>query len=560
MTRELSLARKDMTVEPVVEAFPKLTDDEVSAIAEIARRRRVCADGERLWGIGDRDASFYVVAKGALAIRQPLADGSIRHIATHSEGGFSGDVDLLTAAAAAVEGVAEGPSEFLEVCPQALKRLIVTHSGLSDVILGAFLARRQALIARGFGSSMVIGSRFQPEAFRIREFMERNQRPFQWIDLESAENVAELLEGFGVAADETPVVVDSAGNVYRNPSNDEIAAGLGLSSVNTDTIYDAVVVGAGPAGLAASVYAASEGLSVVTLEADAPGGQASTSSKIENYLGFPTGISGRDLAQRAYLQAEKFGAHVASERRALQLDCSGRIYAVRAGSAQVRARSVVIATGAKYRKLPLANVEMFEGRGVYYGATGMEAQMCSGDEVVVVGGGNSAGQAAVFLAGHAAHVHVCIRSDSLERTMSKYLISRIEASPKITLHAHTEVTALDGDGALAGVALTDNRTGEAVANEARHVFVFIGAAPNTEWLAGCVATDEHGFVLTGPDIPEDARNGAEWGGRTPFLLETSKPRIFAVGDVRSGSTKRVASAVGEGSISVAMIHKALDAI
>ncbi|MEO1310428.1 MAG: FAD-dependent oxidoreductase [Pseudomonadota bacterium] len=556
-TNTLSIRQSDPSVTPDPEAFPKLTDRQIEAIAAVATRRRTCKDGEALWELGDKDASFYVVESGAVAIVQPRANGQPRHIVTHVAGGFTGDVDVLTNAAAVVGGIAEGETTVLEVCPQALKRLIVTDSGLSDLILSAFLARRRALIAGGLGSSMVIGSRFQPDSFRIREFLERNSRPFQWIDLETADNISELLDGFGISPDETPVVVDSVGNVYRNPSNADIAEGLGLSTVNTDKIYDIVVVGSGPAGLAASVYAASEGLDVVTLEATAPGGQASTSSKIENYLGFPTGISGRDLAQRAYVQAEKFGAHVVSERAALSLDCSGPVFAVGSGEHAVRGRSVVVATGAQYRKLPLANCERFEGRGIYYGATGMEAAMCAGEEVVVVGGGNSAGQAAVFLSGHSKRVHVCIRSDSLDRTMSRYLISRIDSIPNIEFHPHTEVTALEGDEALASVTLTNNKTGAAVENAARHVFVFIGAAPNTRWLDGCVALDQKGFVLTGPDIPAEELAAGDWTGRAPFLLETSKPRVFAVGDVRSGSTKRVASAVGEGSISVAMVHRAL---
>ena len=367
-----------------------------------------------------------------------------------------------------------------------------------------------------------------------------------------------LLEGFGVSLADTPIIVGADGAVYRNPDIGEMAACMGLSTVEGEDIYDVIVVGAGPAGLAASVYAASEGLSVLAVDSIAPGGQASTSSKIENYLGFPTGISGRDLAQRAHVQAEKFGARLATPRAVVRLDCSQRPYAVDFNDgASVRGRTIVIATGAQYRRLPLDNARRFEGRGVYFGATAMEARLCANEEVFVVGGGNSAGQAAVYLAEHASHVHVCIRSASLEHSMSKYLIQRIEASPRITLHPHTEITKLHGETRLERVEAHNTQSGEALANEARHVFVFIGAAPNTEWLEDCVALDAKGFVRTGRDLAPNDFNPVEWPGRAPHLLETNWPGVFAAGDARAGSTKRVASAVGEGSICVQFIHQTL---
>jgi thioredoxin reductase (NADPH) len=371
--------------------------------------------------------------------------------------------------------------------------------------------------------------------------------------------VSVLLDALGVGVDDTPIVIDSNGVVSHNPSIDEMARCFGLSRVDEAEIYDVVIAGGGPAGLAAAVYGASEGLKVLIVDSVAPGGQASTSSKIENYLGFPTGISGRELAQRAYVQATKFGAEVAAPRKVCGLDVRSRPYVLDIGDGQaVRGRTMVISTGAKYRRLPLSNADKYEGRGIYFGATFMEARLCSHQEVIIVGGGNSAGQAAVFLSQHAKHVHIAIRSDSLEHSMSKYLIHRIEASPKITLHRHTEITALAGEEVLEGIELTDNRTGESRQADIRHAFVFIGATPNTGWLPPEISVDDRGFVRTGRDLEPEELVSDLWPlHRQPYLLETSVPGIFAAGDVRAGSTKRVASAVGEGSISVSFIHQVL---
>ncbi|MEM8987997.1 MAG: FAD-dependent oxidoreductase [Pseudomonadota bacterium] len=558
MTKPLSPADAVPESDDGSSAFPYLTDAQIDQIAKIANERTF-ADGEALWEIGDRNASFYVIRNGAVDIRQRLHDGDCVTIVQHKERGFTGDVDLLSGKSAVVEGRAHGAVSALEVCPERLRRLVVADSGLSDVILTAFFARRQALLAAGLGNLMLLGSRYSQNTFRIREFLERNSRPFRWVDLDADEDAAALLEGFGVAIEDTPVVVSADGDIYRNPGIEDMARCLGLSAVNDDRIHDVIVVGAGPAGLAASVYAASEGLDVVALDAVAPGGQASTSSKIENYLGFPTGISGRELAQRAQVQAEKFGAALSAPRGALSLDCScPNTYKIDVGDGEsVRGRAVVIASGAQYRRLPLAQAERFEGQGVYFGATAMEARLCAGEEVIVIGGGNSAGQAAVYLSGHAKHVHVMVRSEGLERTMSKYLIDRIDALGNTTLHTYTEVSNIFGEDRLERIETHCKKTGEKTLRDIRNLFVFIGAAPNTDWLNGCVALDEKGFVITGRDIPESELDAEKWLDHRPSLLETSLPRIFAAGDIRSGSTKRVASAVGEGSISVQFIHQAL---
>jgi thioredoxin reductase (NADPH) len=548
----------DLSPQRNPEAFPILSDAHVRSIAEVGERR-LFADGDDVWKIGLPMTSFFVVVRGAVEVFQISGTGEEHRVVMHQPGEFTGDIDLLSSSATVVGARAHGDTETIEVSADRLRRLVVEDSELSDIILAAFLARRQELLAAGRGSLTIVGSRFSPDTFRIREFLERNSRPFEWIDLENDARVSSLLEGLGVGPDETPIVVDSNGVVTHNPTIEHMAECFGLSRIDEGQIYDVIVVGAGPAGLAAAVYAASEGLDVLIVDAIAPGGQASTSSKIENYLGFPTGISGRELAQRAFVQATKFGAEVAAPREVVGLDVSSRPYTLDTGGGQsARGRTVVIATGAKYRRLPVANAGNYEGRGLYFGATYLEARMCSQQDVVIVGGGNSAGQAAVFLSQHARHVYVAIRSDSLEHSMSKYLIHRIEASPSITLLPHTEITGLFGEEELESIELTDNRTQESRQADIRHAFIFIGATPNAEWLPPQIALDDRGFVRTGRDLePGDLSADAWMTARQPFLLETSAPGVFAAGDVRSGSTKRVASAVGEGSIAVSFIHQVL---
>jgi thioredoxin reductase (NADPH) len=415
------------------------------------------------------------------------------------------------------------------------------------------------LIEAGLGDVVLVGSNHSSDTVRIKEFLTRNGHPYTWMDPDTDPDVQHLLDRFQFSLDEIPVLICRSITVLRNPSNFEIADCLGFNQAIDQThVRDVVVVGAGPAGLSAAVYAASEGLDVLVLECQAPGGQAGSSSRIENYLGFPAGISGQDLTARAYTQAQKFGAEFLIAEGATSLDCTPKAFALDIGiGPRVPARTVIIATGAQYRKLPLSNIDRFEGAGIYYGATFVESQLCEGDEIAVVGGGNSAGQAAVFLAQTSRKVHMLIRSGGLAQSMSRYLIRRIEETDNIELRPHTQITAFEGNGHLARVQWTTAANPSETRN-IRHVFVMTGATPSTKWLKGCVTLDSRGFIKTGPDLSADDLREAKWPlTRRPHLLETSKPGVFAVGDVRSGNIKRVASAVGEGSISVSFVHQAL---
>ncbi|HEV7590087.1 MAG TPA: FAD-dependent oxidoreductase, partial [Longimicrobium sp.] len=427
-------------------------------------------------------------------------------------------------------------------------------------LLRAFILRRLELIAHGIGDVVLLGSMHCSGTLRIKEFLTRNGHPYTYVDLDRDPTVEEMLDHFHVSFDDVPVLICRGEVVLRNPSNLQIADTLGFNeAIDRTHLRDVVIVGAGPSGLAAAVYGASEGLDVLVLETASPGGQAGSSSRIENYLGFPTGISGQDLAARAYTQAQKFGAQLVVARGARKLACDRKPYAIEMDDGtRVPARTVIIATGAEYRKPPCEELLRFEGAGVYYGATFIEAQVCRGEEVIVVGGGNSAGQAAVYLAQTARRVYVLVRSGGLSASMSRYLIRRIEDNPAIELRTHTELSDCEGDTHLERVSWTDHRTGEEESHPIRHVFVMTGAAPTTGWLDGCVAMDEKGFVKTGPDLSSDDLVAAKWPlPRSPHLLETSLPGVFAVGDVRGGNVKRVASAVGEGSIAVSFVHRVL---
>jgi thioredoxin reductase (NADPH) len=538
--------------------FPTLTPAQVSRIAGHGSVRRV-SPGEILVEAGDRVVPFFVVTSGQIEIVRP-ARTSDDVIVVHKPGEFTGEVNMLSGRRSLVRARALEAGEVIEVSREQLLGLVQTDSDISEVLMRAFILRRAALIDNGIGDVIVVGSRHSPGTLRIREFLTRNGHPFTYLDLDRDPDVQELLDHFHVAVAEVPVVICRGDVVLRNPGNQKLASCLGFNDAIDQTLLrDVVIVGAGPSGLAAAVYAASEGLDVLVLESSSPGGQAGSSSRIENYLGFPTGISGQELAGRAFTQAQKFGAQIVIAKGATQLTCDRTPYAIQMDDGlRVPARTVIIATGAEYRRPAVDHLSDFEGVGVYYGATLVEAQMCGDDEVIVVGGGNSAGQAAVFLARTARRVHMFIRSDGLAASMSRYLIRRIEETPAISLRTRMDIVALEGDGHLERVRWRNNRTGEIETHAVRHVFVMTGAVPNTAWLEGCVAVDAKGFIKTGSDLSPDDLAAAHWPlARSPHLLETSLPGVFAVGDVRAGNVKRVASAVGEGSIAVSFIHRTL---
>jgi thioredoxin reductase (NADPH) len=552
------LAARPVDVVGADPAFPVLTAAQIARVAAHGQRRPT-SPGEVLSEAGRQNVHFFVVLSGRLEIIR-VAEGAEAIVTEHGPGQFTGEVNMLNGRRGmfAIRVAQEG--EVIEMERERLLQLVQTDAELSEIFMRAFILRRVRLIARHFGDVVLVGSNHSPGTLRIREFLTRNGHPYSFIDLDHDDGVQGLLDRFHVDIAEVPVLICRGRTVLRNPSNREIADCLGFNEALDETqVWDMVVVGAGPAGLAAAVFGASEGLDVLVLEATAPGGQAGSSSRIENYLGFPTGISGQELAARAYTQSQKFGAKLMIANEAARLACDRKPYAIEIGDGtRVPARSIVIATGAEYRKLPLDDIGRFEGQGIYYGATFIEAQLCGGDEVIVVGGGNSAGQAAVFLAQHARHVHVLIRSHGLADTMSRYLIRRIEESPSIELHTHTELTTLDGGDHLERICWHDKRAAASETRDIRHVFVMTGAAPSTQWLDGCIALDEHGFIKTGPDLGPDDLQAAQWPlHRPPHLLETSLPGVFAVGDVRCGNVKRVASAVGEGSIAVSFVHQVL---
>jgi thioredoxin reductase (NADPH) len=531
-------------------AFPVLGDDEIAALSEVGIPRTF-RDGESLFQVGERRGGFFVVLSGGVEVIDRSGDEP-RRVALHERGEFTGDVDVLSGRRPVVSAVARGETELLEISSSDVRRIISERPALGEPILQAFIARREQLMESGFEGLRVIGRENSREAFRIREFLARNQVPFTWIDLDSDSAVGELMRHFGLDESDTPVVAYGGQPLMRNPSLREIAEVVGLKRSLGNRLYDLVVVGAGPAGLGAAVYAASEGLSTVVLDQMAPGGQAGASSKIENYLGFPTGISGEELTGRATLQAQKFGARFSTPSSATALDPGGHHPVVQIEDGErVTARCVLIATGAEYRKLDVPGREEFDGRGVYYAATQTELVTCEGSDVVVVGGGNSSGQAAMFLSEHTRRVILMLRSDDLREDMSSYLVERIEEAPNIEVLLHTEIRRILGDERLQQVEIEDTNTGEVRRMATSAVFTFIGAAPRTGWLPPEIETDDRGFILTGRAVSESARSRQ---GREPYLLETSRPGVFAAGDVRQGSTQRVASAVGEGAMAVKFIH------
>ena len=541
-------------------AFPALTEEQIDRIRPLGRIRQV-RSGDILIKPSDTVIPFYVLLSGRMEIVQPSLDGE-RTIALHEPGGFTGEMTMLSGARSQVVGRVSEGGEFLELGPENLRVLVARDAELSEILMRAFILRRLEMIRQGWGALVVLGSQHSARTLEIREFLSRNGQPYTYVDLDRDQTSQELLDRFEVKPRDVPVVVCPGQGVLRSPSVRDLAAGLGLSVVSGGKqIRDVIIVGAGPAGLAAAVYAASEGLDVLLIETSSPGGQAASSSKIENYLGFPTGISGQELAGRAASQALKFGAQIVVARSVLRLACERRPYTVKLdGGEELAARTIVIATGAQYNKPALPNLERFEGNGVYYGATYMESQLCTGEEVAVVGGGNSAGQAAAFLAQTASRVHMLVRAAELSSTMSRYLIQRLEENPKVDLHYQTEISGLDGEDHLERLTWRDRATGAESEHAIRHLFIMTGASPRTEWLKGCLALDQKGFILTGRDLDTSGSGDSNprWPlDRAPEMLETSLPGVFAVGDVRAGNVKRVASAVGEGAISIHLVHRAL---
>jgi thioredoxin reductase (NADPH) len=537
-----------------------LTEEQIERVRPLGRVRRVSA-GDVLFRPGDVAIPFFVLLSGRMEIVQPDLDGE-RMVAIHEAREFTGEMTMISGRKCLVVGRVTESGEFLELSGENLRALVARDAELSEVLMRAFVLRRLELIRRGWGNLFVLGSQHSARTLEIREFLTRNGQPHNYIDLDRDATSQELLDRFQVQPSEVPVVVCNAGrNVMRNPSIQSLAACLGFTATNGKEVRDVIIVGAGPAGLAAAVYAASEGLDVLVIETSSPGGQAGSSSKIENYLGFPTGVSGQELAGRAATQALKFGAQMTIARTVLGLNCDQRPFLVKLdGGEALAARAIVIATGAQYNRLALPNLQRYEGNGVYYGATYMEAQLCVGDEIAVVGGGNSAGQAATYLAQTASRVHMLVRSGELSSTMSRYLIQRLEENPKVELHFQTEISGLSGADHLERVTWRDRATGAESEHAIRHLFLMTGASPRTDWLKGCLAMDQKGFILTGRDL--DGASAVDgnppWPlSRAPQMLETSLPGVFAVGDVRAGNVKRVASAVGEGAISIHLVHRAL---
>jgi thioredoxin reductase (NADPH) len=576
-------------------AHPVLSPAQIEQLMPYGVVRDVDA-GHILFQYGDASYDFFVVLDGLVDVLEN-SEGEPRILVTHHAGRFLGEVSIFTGQSVFLTGRVREAGRVLQITPQRLRQIVAEIPELSDLIVNAFLMRRLIILEDATAGLRIIGSRYSRDTQRLREFASRSRIPHAWIDLEQDAMAELLLSQLHVRPEETPVVVWQGHRVLRNPSNAELSMELGLQvtvpadelfdllvvwqghrvlrnpsnaelsmelglqvTVPADELFDLLVVGAGPAGLAAAVYGASEGLKTVALDSVAVGGQAGTSSKIENYLGFPAGLSGADLAGRAVLQAQKFGARIVSPSEAVRLDCEANYYIVETNNGdRIAARSIIIASGAQYRKLPVPRLEEFEGTGVFYAATEMEARLCASQDVIVVGGGNSAGQAAMFLSQRAGTVYILIRGEDLARTMSRYLIDRIRSTPNIRLLVHTEIRELLGETRLEGVVAENNQTGERFTIGAGAVFAFIGASPHTEWLNGNIRLDSDGFILTGDSLTGADLDNGDWleVGRRPFLFETSLPGIFAVGDVRSGSVKRVASAVGEGSIAVRFVHEYL---
>jgi thioredoxin reductase (NADPH) len=537
---------------------PKLREDQIEVLSRYGQTRKTEA-GQVLFRAGDPSSDFIVVLEGEVEAVDDFA-GEARTMGVMRPGRFLGELNMLTGQGLYLSGVVREGGEVLAISRERLKEVVTEEPNLSDIILKAFLARRSWGMRTGLGLR-IIGSRHSRDATRLREFAARNRLPHVWIELEEDPGAEDLLERYGAKPSDLPVVVWLGKEVLKNPTNSELARTIGLEvGAPRERTYDLVVVGTGPAGLGASVYGASEGLSTLALESVALGGQAGTSSRIENYPGFPAGLSGFELATRILVQADKFGARTAVPQQAVGLRRNeGRYRIGLSEGGEVVASSVIIATGARYRRLEVDRLELFEGVSVHYAATEAEAQPFEGEEVAIVGGGNSAGQAALFLAGRARRVYLLIRGADLGKGMSGYLVDRVTNAENVELLPNTEVRELVGEDHLKGVGVEDNRSGTRRTLGAKALFVFIGAEANTGWLQSAVELDEGGFVLAGRELDRSALEGEAWHrlSREPFLLETSLPGVFAAGDVRSGSIKRVASAVGEGSMAVRLVHQYL---
>ncbi len=533
------------------QTFPTLDDEQIGRLRQYASEEDV-AEGALLFERGQRGVDFFLILHGAIEIVEHDPAGGDKVFATHGPGQFTGEMDLFNDREILVSGRAKGPGKVLRIPRDEFQTMLTGEPDIAEIVMRAFILRRTGLIQHEQGGVLVIGEENSADTLRIMRFMTRNGYPHRHVHLDEPEIVRDFA-GEDFAGGVLPAVVLPGPQILRNPATAALADALGLTEpFDPDEVFDVAIVGAGPGGLAAAVYAASEGLKTIVLEGTAPGGQAGTSSKIENYLGFPTGISGQALAGRAQAQAQKFGARLAIARAVEKLECGADPFVLRLeGDEVVNARCVIVASGARYRKLDVPGYAKYEGQGIHYAATAMEANLCGNEEVIVVGGGNSSGQAAVFLSRTAGHVHVLIRGEKLAETMSDYLVQRIETSDKITLHPFTEVTALAGDPLLDSVTWTDRNSGSETVNAVRNLFVMIGAEPNTDWLEGCLPLDAKGFVRTG--------RGADGKGLdSPFA--TQIPGVFAVGDVRAGSVKRVASSVGEGSVVVHAVHGFLNPV
>jgi thioredoxin reductase (NADPH) len=533
---------------------PTLSREHIDRISAVAQMRFV-RSGEVLYQPSCPDVPLFVVLNGTVSISRAGEDEKI--LAVREPGQFTGEMSVISGSRSLLTARVTKDGAVLELTREKVLSLMAKDTELGDILMEAFVARRLLMIQLGEGNVVLFGTRRSARTLALREFLTRNGHPFTYVDIDTDSCAAELMEKLAVRSGEIPVVYCNNRYVLRDPSIAELAACLDLN-INIDKgVRDVLVIGAGPAGLAAAVYAASEGLKTLVIEKSAPGGQAASSSKIENYLGFPTGLSGQELANRSIAQAQKFGAQLMVAQSVVHIDCSRQPYKVILESGlKFNARSVVIATGAQYARLPVVEAESFTGRGVYYNATHMEAQLCDSEEVAVVGGGNSAGQAAVFLAQTSSKVHLLVRSEKLSESMSQYLIARIEAHPRIEIHYLTQIVAVTGTAHLESIVWKDDSFDLEVTRPIRHVFVMAGATPRTEWLEDSIVLDKKGFIVTGPDLV--GRKNLQWPlSRSPLLLETSVPGIFAVGDTRAGSVKRVASAVGEGAMAVHLVHRFL---